>query len=190
MAKYSTNPTLYDDCLRISLSKLKELGYVKSGCHFSGTLNWNRNNRVIASISISINMEASPGYIGLEYKSNDEPMKYIIWLDAVPSNLNRGNILYFVCPSTGYRCRYLHLYHGRFVHRKAMDGAMYQSQTYSHKTRGLCKHLDNWKHIEALEGKLSNKYAKKWYNGQPTKRYKKVFDLYRQSRPFSIWDYY
>ena len=64
-----------------------------------------------------------------------EDMDYYIELDFVPSNLGKGNIIYFKCPATGKRAKKLYMYGGYFVHRDACEGVYYYDQTLSKKDR-------------------------------------------------------
>ena len=134
MAKVSTFPTLFDNVLQISISKLMEWKYLEPQQIMSGTLRWSVNGKETASINIIANTRS--GYIELNYNYNKEPRNYKIALVSLPSNLGKGDVWYFLCPQTGKRCRKLYSVGGYFLHRKAFKGCMYEKQTKSKKKSG------------------------------------------------------
>ena len=139
MAKVPTFPTLYNEALQISISKLKEWEYLNPEQIKSGTLTWSRNGNKTGSISIRVNTHSEQPYIELDYKYRDEPRNYKVRLVSMPSNLGKGLIWYFLCPQTNKRCRKLYSIGGYFLHREAFNGCMYETQTQSKKYRQLDK---------------------------------------------------
>lgn len=174
MPKPNTFPTLYNEVLQISISKLKEWGYLEPEQIKNGTINWSRNGNPTGSISISVNTHSEKLYIELDYKYKDEPRKYKVYLVSIPSNLNKGEILYFLCPQTKKRCRKLYSIGGYFLHREAFNGCMYESQTQSKKYRQLDKTLGAFFKSDNLYSELYKKHFKKWYAGKPTKKYLRI----------------
>jgi hypothetical protein len=59
MAKYPTYPTLFDEVLQISISKLKKIGYLKPGSIIGGNLVWSTNGKETARIGITVNTLAN-----------------------------------------------------------------------------------------------------------------------------------
>jgi hypothetical protein len=172
MPKFPTFPTLYDEALQINISKLKEWGYLKPNQIMRGTLNWTwRNSGRQNSISIEVNTQSETPYILLDYKYGDEPRKYKVYFTSTPSNLNRGEIWYFLCPQTNKRCRKLYSISGYFLHREAFRGCMYECQTQSKKWRELEKNFGAYFNNDELYMELHSKHFKKYYKGKPTKRY-------------------
>ena len=114
MPKPHTFPTLYNEALQIHISKLKGWGYLDPEQIKSGTLNWSRNGNPTGSISIQVNTKSEQLYIELDYKYRDEPRNYKVYLTSTPSNLNKGEIWYFICPQTKKRCRKLYSIGGYF----------------------------------------------------------------------------
>ena len=55
MPKPHTFPTLYNEALQISISKLKEWEYLNPEQIKSGTITWSRNGNQTGSISIQVN---------------------------------------------------------------------------------------------------------------------------------------
>ena len=176
MPKPHTFPTLYNEALQIHISKLKGWGYLDPEQIKSGTLNWSRNGSQTGSISIKVNTKSEQPYIELDYKYRDEPRNYKVYLTSTPSNLNRGEIWYFICPQTKKRCRKLYSIGGYFLHREAFNGCMYETQTQSKKYRQLDKTLGAYFEIDNLYEELYKKNFKKTYAGKPTKRYLRIME--------------
>ena len=109
MPKPSTFPTLYDDMKAFSISFLTKEGYLRPNQSKSGTIVWSKNGEKLGSISIAVNTQPGNAYVELNYRCNETPINYRVELVSAPSNLGKGVVWYFVCPSTGRRCRKLHL---------------------------------------------------------------------------------
>ena len=174
MSKPHTFPTLYNEALQISISKLKEWEYLNPEQIKSGTITWSRNGSQTGSISIKVNTHSEQPYIELDYKYRDEPRNYKVSLVSKPSNLGKGLIWYFLCPQTNKRCRKLYSIGGYFLHREAFNGCMYETQTQSKKYRQLDKTLGAYFKSDNLYSELYKKNFKKTYAGKPTKRYLKL----------------
>ena len=176
MPKFPTFPTLYDEVLQINITKLKECGFLDPKQIKSGTLTWSRNGNPTGSISIVVNTHSEQPYIELDYKYRDKPRNYKVYLTSTPSNLNRGEIWYFICPQTNKRCRKLYSIGGYFLHREAFNGCMYETQTQSKKYRELDKTLGAYFEIDNLYSELYKKNFKKTYAGKPTKKYLRIME--------------
>jgi len=173
MPKPHSCPALYDEMKTVSISFLSKHGYLQPNQCSNGTINWNRNGERIASISIGVSTRPERSHVELDYKCNGIPIKYRVILFSKPSNLGKGVVWYFICPSTGKACRKLYLAHTYFYHRSAFIGCMYQKQTHSKKGRQLEKlfaYLGN----EQLYEQLHKKHFKKMYAGKPTKKYLRI----------------
>ena len=176
MPKPHTFPTLYNEALQISISKLKEWEYLNPEQIKSGTITWSRNGSQTGSISIKVNTHSEQPYIELDYKYRDEPRNYKVRLVSIPSNLGKGLIWYFLCPQTKKRCRKLYSIGGYFLHREAFNGCMYETQTQSKKYRQLDKTLGAYFEIDNLYEELYKKNFKKTYAGKPTKKYLRIME--------------
>jgi hypothetical protein len=176
MPKPHTFPTLYNEALQISISKLKEWEYLNPEQIKSGTITWSRNGNQTGSISIKVNTHSEQPYIELDYKYRDEPRNYKVSLVSKPSNLGKGLIWYFLCPQTNKRCRKLYSIGGYFLHREAFNGCMYEIQTQSKKYRQLDKTLGAYFKTDDLYSQLYQKHFKKTYAGKPTKKYLRIME--------------
>jgi hypothetical protein len=173
MPKMHTFPTLYDECKTVSITKLKEWGYLKPDQWKSGTLTWSRNGQQYASICIKVDTLSVKPYIMFEYNCNSEPVNYKVQLVSINSNIGKGLIWYFLCPNTGKKCRKLYLVNKYFLHREAFKGAMYEKQTYSEYSRQQIKLWTLLFDKDEICQLVYKKYFKPFYKGQPTKRYLK-----------------
>lgn len=171
MAKPSTYPVILDRALQIKLSTLKGLGFLEPGSERSGPLIWSVEGKKIAGIWLKVNMGNWDPHLILKYNYNDEPREYRIHLEAIPSNLGKGSVYYFVCPLSFKRCRTLYDVGGYFVHREAHPNCMYSYQAESKFNRGW----RNYSKIDRLIEQLNSKYFKESYNGVPTRRSRRIW---------------
>jgi hypothetical protein len=189
MPKPYTFPTLYNEALQIHISKLKGWGYLDPEQIKSGTINWSRNGNPIGNISIKVNTQSEQPYIELDYKYRDEPRNYKVYLTSTPSNLNRGEIWYFLCPQTKKRCRKLYLIGGYFLHREAFNGCMYETQIKSKKQREIFKIIDHFSNLNNLYDEMYKKNFKKSYARKPTKKYLKLNGKIAKAESISILEF-
>lgn len=174
MAKYSSCPTLFDECKIINIADLKRWGYLKLNRVIETNMTWSRNGNKIGSISISVNTFAESFFVELDYNCNGTPIKYKVPLITVDSNLGKGLVWFFVCPHTGKRCRKLHLVGNYFYHRSAFRNCMYEKQTKSRYVRSHLSMFERLYNVADASDKVHSKHFKKYYNGLPTKRYIKA----------------
>ena len=186
MPKPHTFPTLYNEVLQISISKLKEWEYLNPEQIKSGTLTWSRNGNQTSSISIRVSTHSEQPYIELDYKYRDKPRNYKIKLVSMPSNLGKGFIWYFLCPQTNKRCRKLYLIDGYFLHREAFSGCMYETQTQSKKHRQINKTLGTYFKTDDLYCQLYRKHFKKTYAEKPTKKYLRIMKQVNKAENISL----
>ena len=174
MGRISRFPILYDSVEQISITALKELGFLLKKTKKYGQLIWKKNNEEQAWINITVNTNCEEPFILLEYNYNQKPIKYKVMLLSYPSNLGKGKIWYFLCPYTKKKCRKLYLIDGYFLHREAFDGCMYECQTQSKMFRNFVNTYGNEHLIKELFDQLNQKHFKKTYAGRPTKKYLKI----------------
>lgn len=172
MGRYGNYPKTVDECLTVSITKLKEWGYLNFLGTKSGSITWSRIGEQHSSIGISVLNNGFNKYLTLNYNSNGEPRNYTVQIIAKPSNLGKGEVLYFVCPYTKKLCRKLYLHSGYFYHRDAF-GLMYQKQLESKKNRDILKLFEACHISDDVYFERYKKYFKTHYNGKETKRFKK-----------------
>ncbi len=172
MGRNITFKQTIEDCLTISITNLKKWKYLEPKQIMSGSINWSRNGNVFASISIQVNTNEKIPYITLDYKSNDVPINYKVYLTRIPSNLD-GYIWYFICPFTSKQCRKLYKIDKYFIHR-AYHKLPYAKQLRSKKTRDMDNLFGAYFEIDNLYEMLHKKHLKKHYRGKPTKKYSKL----------------
>ncbi|MBO0592928.1 hypothetical protein I2486_16105 [Cellulophaga sp. E16_2] len=180
MPKPQTFPTLYDDALQLSISILKSWEYLEPCQNKSGTITWSRGDNPRGSISIKVNTLSNEPFIELDYKFQNQPRKYKVNLEMMPSNLGKGVIWFFICPQTNKRCRKLYSIGGYFFHREAFKGVMYESQTQSKKWREIEKICGASFDIDKYYQEIYSKHFKRFYNGKPTKKYLKIMEKIKQ----------
>jgi len=185
MPRYSNFPTTIEDVKTISLTKLKEWNYLKTGTR-SGVISWSRNGIVHSTINIEVSINDYNSYVLLSYKYNNESFNLKVRLISMPSNLGKGEIIYFICPITNKYCRKLYFNNSYFAHRVAFTGLMYQNQIESKKSRQLHKIFDRFYLSDEVYEERFKKYFKTHYNGKPTKRYLKLESKIRTAESYPV----
>lgn len=205
MSRYRGGQTTTES-RRISLRDLIRLGFLKKGELRQASISWSTGAG--GSITIESNYPTEDGYdypgdgvpyIILRYKitpSGEAPrdIDYRINLHKVPSNLGRGEVLYFVCPVTYKFCRVLYLAYGSpiWMSREAYRNRLYYPlQTCSKSKRSITK-------IWALEDRLEKLYSLRdssTYKGRPTRRAELIDSLENEKdradlQLLSIWSNY
>jgi len=181
MPKPHSLPTLFNEVKTLSIKKFREWGNLAPNKITNSTIEWTRNGVVNSSISIHIDTHNSKPFVEVSYTWQEQKIKYSFRLVSVESNLGKGSVWYFECPRTYKLCRKLYLVEGYFYHRSAFRGCMYESQTYSKRFR---------KYVPYLSAMYSDehpykKHFKKFYKGQPTKRYLKCLEIERMANVYS-----
>jgi hypothetical protein len=186
MGRYGNYPTTIEDCLYLSIKKLKEWNYLNFVGTKSGTITWSRNGQPHSNIGISVTKNEFETFIILDYKANSEPINYKVKIISKASNLGKGEVYYFVCPKTKKPCRKLYLHNSCFLHRKAFIGLMYEKQLESKKWRNLTEIFDNAFLKDEVYEERFKKYFKTHYKGKPTKRYLKLENKIRTAESYPL----
>ena len=182
MGRYSTIPDLFNECHTIDINDLSRWGYLKPNQSMNGTIKWSRNGNNTGSIGITVMNYSDVPYMELNYNYQQKPINYRVLLVSVPSNLGKGKVWYFLCPVTRKRCRKLYCIGGRFLHREAYTGCMYETQTYSKKNRYLFRQFNKHFGRDKAHEKIFSKHFKTHYAGKPTKRYQKLLKQIEASK--------
>ncbi|MCI1267911.1 MAG: hypothetical protein LKG19_15150 [Saprospiraceae bacterium] len=190
MAKNYTFPIILDNCLSLDIASLNKNGNLKLG-HCKNSISiWSRGENDIAKIGITVNTQSDSMFIVFDYLCDNVPIKYWLELVAVPSNIGKGLVWYFICRVTNRRCKKLHLINGYFVHRTAYKNAVYSKQTASRSVREFGKCFSKLiKRENAIEYIQSKKF-KMTYNGKPTKRYFKLINQIMETKTEAFYRLY
>jgi hypothetical protein len=172
-----------ENCNTVSITKLKEWGYLNNGVK-SGVIKWSISGEVNSRIGIKSTILEHVKYITFAYTQNGESINYNVRLISIPSNLGKGEILYFVCPTTGKRCRKLYRNSKYFLHREAFRYLYYEKQNESKKNRRLISILDKVYLKDEVYEQQFKKHFKTHYNGKITKRYQKILDKIKLSESY------
>lgn len=165
----------FDSAAQIRASYLRKHGYLKPKQIASGTLTWRKNGVQTSQIGFRINT-FTDSHIELNYLASGTPVCYKIPLVTLKSNLGKGFVWFFVCPATGKRCRVLYGVGDSFLHREAFKRCYYEVQTYSAKSRQLCKLAAMAFGPDKAYQQIQKKYFKKCYAGKITRRYRRLVD--------------
>jgi len=115
------------------------------------------------------------------YDGERKECDYRIDLLRQPSNLGKGNRMYFICPVSGKRATILYRCYGSeyFKHREAFQNRIY----YEQQTIGkLYRHLETGPLYREIE-KLKRDRRQEFYKGQRTKRAQRLEALENR-----LWD--
>lgn len=180
MPKYPTFPDCFDEVKQITITSLKRIGYLRSNAIVSGTYRWTRGGSPSGSINISVNVPDQ--YADLDYLCDKKPVAYRVKLERIPAHFGGYN-WYFICPKTGKRCSTLYGIGGMFLSRFAYPSAMYSKQTESKRTREMYK---VFRCIDLRGEYLNKRHTRTTYNGQITKRFRRILDKETQIDPDAI----
>ncbi len=154
----------------------RKKGLFKEDSFFNGTVNFNNS-----SISVMLNYKTDSlkdSFMLLSYnttyRGETKSMDYMVRFTSIPSNLGKGNILYFVCPISKKRCKVLYMAYGSSYFKSL---SAYKNRIYYDIQKSSKQDLYNAKYWvleystkrKQLNHKLSQKHAKCQYNGKPTK---------------------
>ncbi|MBK8922657.1 MAG: hypothetical protein IPM81_14320 [Saprospirales bacterium] len=156
--------------------------FLKIGC-------FRRNHITIGSykwptgsiISFESRSTAEEKFLRLRYTTTSQGESrnhnYKIQLATVPSNLGKGEVLYFVCPESNRLCRALYFSPRTqtFVSRQAFPARMYYPLQFSAK-RGRAN--DQYWHIESTLKELANQRKETFlYKGEKTQYCRRIEQL-------------
>lgn len=190
MGRWGTGAFTTGEALRIELSYLLRQGFVRKGHEVSGMLSWTNWD----SIGIASTYNNDKKQIRLNYTltfrntGEKESCGQVIQLTTIPSNLGRGEIVYFVCPITGRRARILYKCYGSKIWKSR--GA-YRNRIY-YPSQQCSKHDYHNTRYWALEKELDKCQAiskKKHYQGKET-RIRRRIKLLREQKEYHDWARY
>lgn len=178
MGRNSTGAWTTNESSRIELKYLLENKILIKGSRTTGALSWTNGS----TISFETQYDSNEIYFKLKYtlteKSNGNQFEYDykIQLAAYPSNLGKGEVLYFLCPVTGEPCRILYRAYGSHIYKSRdsyQNRIYYPSQTCSKKDR----HNNRYWKLEKQLKELAKLRKTSTYKGKVTKRALRVKKL-------------
>lgn len=131
MGRNSTGAITTGESIRLELSYLLKNKYIEDKLITEGEIGWNNGIRIM----FTSDLNSKEKFIRLTYSTinrhsgEESKQDYKIFLAAIPSNLGRGQVIYFVCPVSGKRARILYLAYGSlfFKSRLAYVNRLYYS---------------------------------------------------------------
>ncbi|MEO1519007.1 MAG: hypothetical protein AAFV95_28595 [Bacteroidota bacterium] len=179
MGRWTTGAITTKASNKLKLSYFLEKGYIRKGIYLSMPFRWTDNDdRPCGDIWLRVDYTGDHPFFELLYHHTSQrtgertEMEYKVHLQSIPSNLGKGRIWYFICPVSGIRCRILYLAYGSlyFKAREAYQNRIYyRCQLSSKMDYANDRYWAVKRRVEALE---AQKYTKRIYNGQPTRKAK------------------
>ncbi len=177
MGRRTTGAVETIEALRIELSFLIKQGYFKRGDVVNGSMVWSTDGEPETS---AIHIQAryphdGPPELSFIYAvRNNETGKVTnrhdrVYMQAVPSNLGSGEVLYFLCPQTGQRCRILYRCYGSDIWKSR---TAYQNRIYypTQRSSKISLYNDRYWRLDSHITKLTKKRIRDTYRGKPTRR--------------------
>jgi hypothetical protein len=174
MGRRSTGSMTTNVACRIELSYLLKKGYIVKGRRLNRILGWTNGS----NISIETNY-TDEKYIWLRYTNTNistnekTDYDYKIYLHEAPSNLGKGNVLYFICPSDGHYCRILYKCYGSPIWKSRLA---YRNRIYYLSQVGskLDRFNDRFWQIDGKLKTLQEKAVKSQYKGKKTRLIQRI----------------
>lgn len=179
MGRKSQGYCTTDDALVFDLSNLTKGGFLRPGSFRTTSWNWTRNGEEkVAEVAVFICFLETEKYIRFMYNISHrgEPetnYDYKVLLHSKPSNLGKGQVLYFVCPISGRLCRKLYLAYNSpyFKCRQAYNARIYYFLQQSSK---MARTNDQYFHFKRKLEAMDNGRGAYKYAGKLTKRAERI----------------
>lgn len=187
MGRNSTGAITTKESPRIELSFLVKDGFIKKNCRTRGSLSWtNGSSILIESQYLEIDKWIRLVYTLTDRNGDEYNYDYKIYLDTVPSNLGKGDILYFLCPISGKRCKILYRAYGyhKWKSRETYNSRIYYPIQVSSKL-GIANDR-YWQLKREIDNIYRKKHLKLEYDGKPTRKAKYLEKLEAKR---NFWDY-
>jgi len=171
---------------RLDLRVLLQQGQIKKGFHLTGTIEWTNGSSIkYESKYTKEEVYFRVIYTITDYRTGKETdYDYRINFVKIPSNLGKGEILYFVCPESNKLARVLFMAyrHHKYIHRDwYLDNygvrLYYNSQSVSKGDYHNTMYFNYERQVKDLESRLFAKHRKLFYKGKPTKDYQRLIHL-------------
>lgn len=177
----NSNSITVKEALRLNIDKLRRDKCINIGASTSFVTNWSGGESISSNVVYTENEKA----LTLKYSYQQRPIEYSIKIVEVKSNLGKGVNLYFVCPVTNRKCKYIYCCYGSdiFKSRQAYTNRIYYlTQTCSKATRTATRN-------NVTENKISALYRLRRainYRGKVTRRKQRLTKLFDKKRQIDI----
>lgn len=177
MGRSSTGAVHHFSALKISMTYLQK--HTPKNCiSLNNSMSWNLRGTNAGSIGFDVSFAENDRYLRLKYNHTGRegvihPIDYKINIIGLPSNLGKGENLYFVCPVSYKLCKILYSCYGSkyFISREAYNHRIYYtSQMYSKSDRVNNYYFELENEIKDLK----KKRTKSHYQGQKTNIQKRI----------------
>lgn len=195
MGRNSTGAVHHFHALKLSMKFLKEVNPSKI-VTFNKTMEWNFRGEYWGAINYDISFKEGDRYLRLRYAHTDHngqstSMDYKIRIIGIPSNLGKGENLYFVCPTSFKLCKILYKCYDSqyFMCRDAYSNRIYYtSQMYSKADRVNNYYFELNNEIEDLK----MQQIKQTYKNVETRLQKRItkLELKREEFDFKRLNYF
>ena len=187
MAYYRRVKQKITETVSINVTALRRMGYFTPGYKATGSIEYTKNGKPITRIYFETSDDTA---LILNYTWEGITINQRIAVVKRLSNLKKGSLYFFVCPYTSKYVRNLYLPQGvtQFASNYAFKPPIYyasQTHTKYYKPVGQCFH------VEQLLERLESARNQSQYNGQETKRSKRIKALinkYNQASEKSLND--
>lgn len=192
MGKPSIGVWSAKECRKLNINWLIKNGYIRRGAITQGQMSWTDES----TAGFECKCTGAEKWFRIYYtitnrQGTKTKLDYKIQITTVPSNLGKGEVLYFVCPESGKRARVLYsaYRHPKYLHRdwyleRYNVRIYYTTQQCSKRDYYNDRYHDLRKQVEKLENELFVKHRKALYRGKPTKDFRKLYKLREQMNYF------
>lgn len=186
MGRNYTGAEVTDSITRLELGKINRMGFIKKGCVVSGSLKWTNGNTVGISIDYT---EENPvlniSYTLTDWHGQKHKYDYDIQIVKRPSNLGKGEVLYFICPDSGKRCRILYRAYGyhKWKCREAYKNRIYYPLQLSSKRE---RYNDKYWQLEYKLQECFKGRGSYTYDGIETKKAAKIRAIIKERNRMDV----
>ena len=195
MGRNSTGVYTNSRSRKLDLSWMLKNGYIKKDSQVNGLMEWEDGSEAsFESVFYEYDKFLRLFYVLTNRKGEDTYYDYKIFFDTVPSNLGKGEIIYFLCPECNERARILYMAYGngKYAHRNYYYNNLglriyYTSQQTSKYWYANTRYFSVKRRYERLIDELAKvKYRNSHYRGVPTKDVKRLRQLRIQMKEYDI----
>lgn len=187
MGRNTTGAIHHFHSIKLSMKYLKRINST-SKVSLNERMEWSFRGEYYGAINYDVSFDDENRYLRLKYVHTDHngqksSMDYKIRIIGIPSNLGKGENLYFVCPISYKLCKILYKCYDSnyFKCREAYSNRIYYtSQMYSKKDRVNNYYFE----LENEINDLKKKQVKGHYMDQKTRLQQRISKLERKSIQF------